>query len=305
MLKMILTVRTEKTKTDVSIPIFDYDPESRDYHPVFGELRRELEAALTEREDDERYVIPEAARIYGYNPTRINKEGKAVFAHALAEDNPPEEAVLADEPQLLPSDILAAIDNAPFADGKKSRLKQVYELHTVGKSYSQIADIIGKTKGSISEDLAIIEELTGQKLRIGTGHTAPNRLTALLKETRLERKQGSRSACLYGWHSCRMFFVVTARKAGIEAETLKKITGHATVRMVEHYNNADGIEAANAMRRKMSVKAAPKKPIAIAAQHQSDNLAAAIQAVLASADLTPEAKNAAILALTSRPQLPN
>ena len=91
-----------------------------------------------------------------------------------------------------------------------------------------------------------------------------------------------------------MNFVVTARRAGIDPETLKKITGHATVRMVEHYNNADTVEAANTMRRQMSVKhRKPTKPA-------SSDLATAIQAILPSTYLPPEAKNAAILALSTK-----
>ena len=58
----------------------------------------ELEAALAERRDGERFVVPEAARIYKNNPSRINKEGKAVFARGLfAEEDEPEEAVLVGE----------------------------------------------------------------------------------------------------------------------------------------------------------------------------------------------------------------
>ena len=299
LLKMLLTVKTEKTKAEVAIPLFDYDPSAKDYHPVFGELRRELEAALVERKDNERYVIPEAARIYSYNPTRINKEGKSVFAHALFAEPQPENAILADEAAPTPKDILKAIDSAPFAPTKKERVRQVYELHVTGKSYSQIAAIIGRTKAAISEDLASVEDLTGAKIRKGNMCTSPQRLTTLLKETRAARAQGVRSACLYGWHSCRMYFVVTARRAGIDPETLKKITGHATVRMVEHYNNADTVEAANTMRRQMSAKHRKQtKPT-------SSDLASAIQAILASTDLTAKAKNAAILALSNKPMLPD
>ena len=32
---------------------------------------------------------------------------------------------------------------------KKERVRQVYELHVTGKSYSQIAAIIGRTKAAI------------------------------------------------------------------------------------------------------------------------------------------------------------
>lgn len=303
MIKRILNVRTSKTKTDVAIPIFDYRASERDYHPIFGELRRELEAALAEREDGNFYVIPEAAKIYAENPSRIHREGKIIFARALAPKEEIEEAVLIgdQEPHKSPSEILKMIDESSFAAQKKERVRATYELYVAGHSYSAIAASVGGTKGRVSEDLAAVEELTGIKLRKGISHPNATRLTKLLKNTRAERKQGVRSACLYGWHSCRMYFVVAARRAGIDAETLKKITGHATVRMVEHYNNADKVEAANALREQMSHSAAKAQPTRLPAERpQEPSLAATIQAILANPDLTPEARNAAILALTAK-----
>ena len=143
-------VKTKKTGAVVSVPIFDYDTRSKDYNPVFGELRRELEAALAEREDGAEFVIPEAARIYGYNPSRIIEEGKDVFAHAIAEADAPEVAMIAgEEPKRkTPAEVLAAIDAATFAHGKKERVRLVYELYAMGKTYRQIAEATGKTKAA-------------------------------------------------------------------------------------------------------------------------------------------------------------
>ena len=73
----------------------------------------------------------------------------------------------------------------------------------------------------------------------------------------------------------------------------------AMAQLVEHYNNADTVEAANTMRRQMSAKHRKQtKPT-------SSDLASAIQAILASTDLTAKAKNAAILALSTKPMLPD
>ena len=248
----ISPVKTLKTGAEVAVPIFDYDPESLDYNPVFGELRRELEAALAERKDGERFVIPEAARIYAYNPSRITEEGKTVFAHALAPKETVEEAVLIGEekPQKTTAEILAAIDTAPWTEARRERVRTVYTLHTAGKSYRQIAEVIGKLKSSISEDLAAVEDLTGETLRRGTtppGHYSHSHNAKLMKATRQKRGQGQRAACLYGWHSCRMFFVGYAYyELGMKEADLVGITGHKTVRMVRHYIETNGTAAVKA-----------------------------------------------------------
>lgn len=315
--RRVITVKTAKTGTDVAVPIFDYEPTAEDYHPIFGELRRELEAAIMERRDGTAYVIPAAARIYAENPTRIFKEGKAVFSLAIREDAEPENAVLVGEepPRKTPAEILKIIDGMTAAPDRRERIRKVYELHVLGKSYKAIAAETGKAKSLISEDLAAVEELTGEKVRKGITPTTSTPHLRLLKSmqklTRTERKQGQRAACLFGWHSCRMYFVVTARRAGMDPEELKKITGHATVRMVEHYNNADTIEAADTMRKRIGRKAKPKAvtgaaetPLLALPSVQPTNgavaLANAIQAVLANDALAPDVKNATIAALTAQ-----
>ena len=247
-------VKTKKTGAVVSVPIFDYDPKDRDYNPVFGELRRELEAALAEREDGAEYVMPEAARIYERNPSRIIEEGKDIFAHAIADEDAPEVAVLTgEEPKRkTPADILAEIDAAAFAPAKKSRVRRVYELYAVGKSYKHISEAIGKPKSTVSEDLATVEHLTGEQLRKGATATAGrNRERTLLDATRQSRGQGQRAACLYGWHSCRMFFVGYAfYEIGMSEAELIGITGHATVKMVRHYIETSGGAAVAAAKRR-------------------------------------------------------
>ena len=315
--RRVITVKTAKTGTDVAVPIFDYEPTAEDYNPIFGELRRELEAAIMERKDGTAYVIPAAARIYADNPTRIFKEGKAIFSLAMKDEQEPENAVLVDEEpkRKTPAEILKLIDGMTATPERRERIRKVYELHVLGKSYKAIAAETGKAKSIISEDLAAVEELTGEKVRRGIVPTTSTPHLRLLKSmqelTRTERKQGQRAACLYGWHSCRMYFVVTARRAGMDPEALKKITGHATVRMVEHYNNADTIEAADTMRKRIGRRAKPKAAIgatrtalpALPSAQPTNGavaIANAIQAVLTNDALTPDVKNATIAALTAQ-----
>ena len=250
----IRNVKTKKTGAVVSVPIFDYAPDGKDYNPVFGELRRELEAALAEREDGAKYVIPEAARIYGYNPSRIFEEGKDIFAHAIAEENAPEAALLVgEEPKpKTPAEILKEIDAATFAQPKRERVRLVYEMFATGKTYSQIAQAIGKNKAAVCADLATVEQLTGQKVRKGASGTSErSKRLKLIEATRQSRGQGLRAACLYGWHSCRMFFVGYAfYEIGMKEAELIGITGHATVKMVRHYIETSGDSAVAAAKRR-------------------------------------------------------
>ena len=317
-------VKTKKTGAVVSVPIFDYDPKGKDYNPVFGELRRELEAALAERAEiaagRAKYVIPEAARIYGYNPSRIIEEGKDVFAHAIAETDAPEVAMIeGEEPKpKTPAEILAAIDAANFTPEKKVRVRLVYELYAMGKTYAQIAEATGKTKAAVSEDLATVERLTGERLRRGVAAVSErNRRLELIEATRQSRGQGQRAACLYGWHSCRMFFVGYAfYEIGMSEAELIGITGHATVKMVRHYIETSGNSAVSAAKRKNAERNYSRRLLAdgdvaerartpVGAQGAKGgmdgaaNLANAIQAILAVPSLTPEAKNAAIAAIAA------
>lgn len=263
-----ITTKTAKTGKNIAVPIFDYEPDSDDYHETLGELRRELEAAIVERKEGESYVIPQAAAIYLRDPTRINKEGKAIFARALFSEPEPEDAVLIGEPcqTKSPAEILLAIKSAVMRPEKKERLLRTYELHALGKSYSQIASAIGNHKGNVSEDLGCIEDLVGQKIRTGNPYMGANAkpgLRALLKKTRRERGQGQRAACLYGWHSCRVFYVVSAIDAGIKPDDLKLLVGHSTVRMVLHYYNPEELAAAEKVRAQL--RRSKRKPAAAVA----------------------------------------
>jgi len=307
-----IVTKTAKTGKHIAVPIFDYTQSADDYHELLGELRRELEAAIAERKDGEKYVIPEAAAIYRRDPSRINKLGKMLFARALFSAQEPEDAVLVgEEPKKKsPVQILRIIEAATMKPEKKSRLMRTYELFSHGKSYRQIADALGNCKGNVSEDLAIVEDMIGERLRPGNpymGASAKPSLKTLLKKTRRERKQGQRAGCLFGWHSCRVFFVVTAINAGIKPDDLKYIVGHSTVRMVLHYYNPEEFAAAEKMReqfrRNRMELAASKIPQQSNSLPMADALADIKRAILESTTMTPEAKGMALAALIQLPLL--
>lgn len=302
-----IVVRTAKTGKNIAVPIFDYVQDTEDYHELLGELRRELEAAIVERKVGEKYVIPEAAAIYKRDPSRINKLGKMLFARALFSD--PEDAVIIGKKpkKKSPVKILRIIEAANMNSEKKSRLMRTYELFSRGKSYRQIADILGNRKGNVSEDLSIIEDMTGEQLRPGNpymGINAKPSLKTLLKKTRRERKQGQRAGCLYGWLSCRVFFVVTAINAGFKPDDLRHIVGHSTVRMVLHYYNPEEFTAAEKMRaqfrRNRMELAASKAPQPRTALPMTkiDTFANIKRAILEPEKMTPEERKMAVAALT-------
>ena len=245
--------KTSKTGKPIGVQIFDYAPDSADYHEILGELRRELEAALAERAEGEAYVIPEAHRIYATNKSRINKEGKVVFARALFSKPEPEEAVLIGEERekKTPAEILAEIDAARIDPVRKARVRLTYELYATGKSYSYIATKTGKKKCTASDDLAFVENLTGESIRPGNRYTAGSdkaTMRKLLKKTRRARNGGQRDACLYGWHSFRVSFVVMSIEMGVALGDLKDIVGHSTIDIVLHYYNPKELKAAENMR---------------------------------------------------------
>ena len=260
------------------------------------------------RNDEQRPFLHRLAVLAACTGMRINKLGKALFAKALYDGAEPEEAVLADTPtpKRSPMENIRLIRAAKMKETKRDRLIRTYELHLQGKTYSQIATVIGNNKGNVSEDLATLEDLTGEKLRAGNPYMGANArpgLRTLLKKTRRTREQGQRAACLYGWHSCRVFFVVTAIDAGIKPDDLRLIVGHSTVRMVLHYYNPEELVAAEKMRKQIRQKRLADTAPASVSAAPTALLASAIQSVLTNPDLTPEARNAAILALT-RPGAP-
>ncbi|MBQ2625011.1 MAG: site-specific integrase [Kiritimatiellae bacterium] len=306
LLNYLITTSTSKTGKPIAVPIFDYVQNSKDYDEILGELRRELEAAITEREGGEKYVIPEAAAIYKRDPSRINKIGKMLFARALFSAPEPEKAVIVgEEPKKKsPAKILRTIESANIKPEKKSRLIRTYELFSHGKSYRQIADAIGNRKGNVSDDLSIIEDMTGERLRPGNpymGVNAKPSLKTLLKKTRRERTQGQRAGCLYGWHSCRVFFVVKAINAGLKPEVLMDIVGHASVQMVLHYYNPKEFTAAEKMREQFRRNRIERATLQASQQKSAlpmaDALADARRAILESTSMTPEAKGKAVAAL--------
>ena len=262
----IIFLTTQKTGARVAVPIFHYLADAPDYEPDLGEFRRILEAAFAEAKDGEKYVFPQAARLYletkktddDGNPLPRHKwthpgrdviysRGKALFAKALFSDDA--ELVTPDDgekPAPTTEHILAAIDAASWTDERQGRVRDIYTRHANGESYLTIQTATGYAKSTISTDLAAVEVLVGAKVKARP--TKPS-VRAMLKHTRQERAAGKRAASLYSWHSLRGSFVVLMRDNGVPLDTVRELVGHTTCDQTLQYFNPTQKLAAESARR--------------------------------------------------------
>jgi len=210
--------------------------------PIAQELRQVLEECLTERAGSE-FVFPAAAAAYRRNPNGIYYRGKALFARALigGAENEREHTATASEPidlaEVLPK-AREAVRGAGFADSKAGRILDSLARVARGDSYRKIETETGRHRAQVSEDLREAERLTGLRLRRGTPTKSGRDLKTLIADTRQGRKIGQHAASLLGWHNLRGTFIVYALNAGLSFETVGKITGHTTARVIrDHYYN--------------------------------------------------------------------
>ena len=224
--------------------------------PIFGMLRPVLDAALSERdEEDGEFVFPDAARMYRDNPNRLYHMGKTLFARALFAADAEREAAIEDVPQpkeMTSRDVMEAISSSSWQRQKKENAGICFRLYRLaGKSYRDIQEERGWSRGHISYYLHEVERLTGVRI-VDAVRDNPTSTASLLRMTRQERTVGSHSASLYGWHSLRATFVVMALNEGLPLEDVRRIVGHTTADMTLEYYNPTKTIAAERFRRRMS-----------------------------------------------------
>lgn len=246
-----VNVLTAKAGKSVTIPIFD-------------PFRRILEGALVSCEEGEMFVFPEAAHMYKYNPDGIYHRGKVLFARALFSDEAKKEANVTnvEQTEKTPTEVVETIRAMGFSSQKTERCVNVYTMYKNGMTYRQIERETKLSRGQISGYLHEIESIIGNPIVKWAKVCATSNAT-LLRKTRQERKVGKRSASLFGWHSLRASFVVTALNAGVPIEMVRRIVGHSTTRMTEEYFNPTKSIIAEVMKRKMSnsvITGGSKKP---------------------------------------------
>lgn len=202
--------------------------------PVFGPLREVLESVASGGRG--KYVWPVAAKMYAENRSGITYRGKVLFARALGVDSEKERP---GRKQAACGDALArcmaAVQASAMTDGKKARILDTLQRIGAGESYREIERITGRPRGQISGDLAEAEVISGARIRKGI---ARGSVKSLLAATRQSDGHRVLAASIYGWHSLRGTFATMALSAGVPVETVKLITGHATVATIlrSYYN---------------------------------------------------------------------
>lgn len=290
-----IKVITAKTGAEIEVPFLD------------ARLREVLEMALAERADGERYVFPEAAKMYdgetaAGNQTRnmIYYRGKALFARAFADatDNAVDVSEdgtatsgRADLADVLGA-VLKAVKRAPFTDAKQARILDSLSRVAGGKSYRDIEAETGRNRAIISQDLHDAETVSGFSFRRGASVKTGQDLKTLIQATRQARKIGAVSASIYGWHNLRGTFCCLAFAAGYDIEFVSKATGHTLAEtMRDHYFNPrrehwrQAMKRAGALIEKIPAKrieAAPKQ-ITAGAGNDLSTLAGKIAAGTATA----------------------
>ena len=228
--------------------------------PIFGALRKVLEAQQTECAEDALFVFPAAAAKYNRPSERstIVRGVKPYIAKAVFGDNPePEIAVLIgeDAPEQSVDDVVAIIEGSRFAPGKKARVIDTYCRFAAGASYADIAAATGRSKAQSTQDLAAVEELTGRRVRPGDRYARTRKTVStardLIKRTRVERETGKNRASIYGWHSFRTGFAVLAVENKVPIEDVQKILGHTTVKMTMDYYRPTAKHTAERVKRQM------------------------------------------------------
>ncbi len=210
--------------------------------PIAQKLRQVLEECLTERAGSE-FVFPAAATTYRHNPTAIYYAGKVLFARALIDgaENEREHTATASKPidlaEVLPK-AREAVRGAKMAVSKRDRILDTLERYGRGDSYRKIEADTGRHRAQVSEDLHDAELASGQRLRRGTPIKSGRDIKTLLQGTRQARTVGRHAASVLGWHNLRGTFIVYALNSGLSFETVAKITGHTSARIMrDHYYN--------------------------------------------------------------------
>jgi len=227
-----ITVKTSKTGETVEIPIL----------PA---LRTEL--SRIPRGTGE-HVFTEAAAMYRKNPDGLNWRLSDVLAKAGFVDadtaervnsqnkNPPKPSL----PVMPVAEVrrrgLAWIDGAKMIEGKRGRLRAVFEKYMGGQFMPQIARELGVSKGTVSGHISEIEAAIGAAVVRRQERTPVPAVIRGVTQAKKGNEQRSRRGNIKGWHSFRTTFITLALSAGMPMELVRRVTGHTTVDVVlKHY----------------------------------------------------------------------
>ena len=234
------------------IDLYTSKTDSEAVIPIWPKLQEVLEARLPEHNQKQPCVFPEAAEMYNcatkekvingktvggwVTHQKIYYRGKKLFALAFC-DTAPRDRVLTNRIELsniLP-EALEAVRAAQMVESKRERVIKVIGLYASGKSYTEIREITGLSKGQISDYLREVEVLTGWVFRIGANRRQA--LKTLMDKTREKPENGKLAVSVFGWHNLKTTFITLALINGLPIEYIKKVTGNSDLETIrKHYD---------------------------------------------------------------------
>ncbi len=208
--------------------------------PIFQPFRHVLEATGPKLKG---FVFPVAAALLHTAEHQLSVRLKKVIAHALS----PRGTVTVDPTEkVLPVEASAAslvdegrsrILGAIAPGSRRDSVLDTFLRYSSGQSLCSIAKATGKSKGTVSERLHAAQAIIGVRFipdRPGRRNRG-NMNTAISELTRVQRSSGRNRASIYDWHAFRTTWITLALAAGVPIETVRKVTGHATVDVVQEY----------------------------------------------------------------------
>ncbi|MEI7900789.1 MAG: tyrosine-type recombinase/integrase [bacterium] len=228
-----INVKTAKTGATVSIPMFAM---------VYDELSK------LPREGE--YCFPEQAAAYMRRPDIITDRLNGVFAAAGFTDdgsegcdgcdgsiNAAQRETLTEEEMLRRGrDSLAACTR--FTRKVRGRLLEIFERYMAGVSLDGIASEMHMSKGSASNYLKRIGDVTGFPVIRGQRpeNVAKADANARKRAKAQDHSHGLKRVNRRGFHAFRASWVTIALTAGVPVDLVRKVTGHTTVETVmTHY----------------------------------------------------------------------
>jgi len=212
--------RTSKTGAGVEIPIFK-------------PLREVLEFALSEKDEGQKYVFPDAVKMLKENPDGLTWRFKKIAAGVICPDSDPDSPQAATLADVLP-EVLKAV--AGTLEGKRrDRVTDCLKRYAAGKSIRDIEKETGRYRSQVSSDLHHAEEISGFLfMPLPAGGEGSKALIS--RATRGSKKGRARRSSTVDWHSLRTTWVTLALSAGVPMEICRRVTGHKTVETVlTHY----------------------------------------------------------------------
>ena len=184
-----------------------------------------------------------------------------------------------------------------MTEAKRSHMREALSQYAAGKTYREIQDATGISRGSISGLLHEAERLAGVSFLPGPegGYSAK---AAIAQLTRATRQVGARNASVRDFHSLRTSFVTLALQHGVPVEKITAMTGHRTVETaMKFYAQTKGTDfradfekalpkALTEETAKLPASPTAEQPPDAARQAQLEKIAAKLKAV--TAGLSPE-----------------